>query len=42
MKESKEKRIQNKNVNSNKNSLASFVKNYARNCRYSFNRMLSI
>jgi len=41
MKERNDNRNKKKNENLNVKSLASYIKNYARNCRYSFNRILS-
>lgn len=41
MTERKNSKTQKKNENLNIKSVATYVKNYARNCRYSFNSMLS-
>ncbi len=41
MKAKKNNNAQEKNENLNRKNIVGYLKNYALNCRYSFNRMLS-
>jgi len=41
MKAFEQKNTEKKNEKSNNKNLVDHIKNYAQNCRYSFNRMLS-
>lgn len=41
MQERENKSSEKKNENLNSKNLATYIRDYARNCRYSFNRMLN-